>query len=467
MLNYLSRLLLAVWFVGIVVTAVRGIPVQAQMVDGASQTYFPLMLRDVPADGEPPLNRYIAVGTSNSDGDLELFTVRADGSEVHQLTNNSVDDHSPMLSPDGTLIAFVQGGKDPDPSSVMVMNLDGSDVRVLDPASGLRWTQFQWSPTSDSLLMVGHTPTKPWMRVLYWVKLDGSTPPLFLTDTFGDEADWGWSPDGNFIHYGQGLAREFRIRSLITGEVSVIGLSPSRVVWHPDSTEIFYIETDESVGPSGRMMSVATGTSRLLYTGTDEFLGWVGQGDTLLIRNLDQIPPYNLATVDREGGEAIFLTDYPNGVLGTTLAPNGASVIYTTYNGQNFSHLYSHVLAGEPQLVRALIEGQGFLDVAWAQNGVSFLLLLTESPIGPTVQYYAQPAELPRWGMRLNENSYSVQVLFLPFSSRYGFIQEPSSYRYEPSPAMVPLLVDSIEGTLTPLPFPYDDFKPAEWRYLP
>lgn len=467
MQSSIGRMILAMWFVGMVVVAVRGIPAQGHIGDGESQRYFPMMMRNVPADGEPPLNRYVAVGTSNSDGDLEIFTVRADGSEVHQLTINAVDDHSPMLSPDGTLIAFVHGGQDPDPSSIMVMNLDGSVVRVLDPASALRWTQFQWSPASDYLLVVGHIPSKTWMRSLYLVKMDGSTPPLFLTDTFGSEEDWGWSLDGKFIHYGQAFTREFRVRSLIEGEVYAIGQSPSRVVWHPDSTEIFYIETDASLGSSGRMMSVADGTNRLVYTGTDEFLGWVEQGDALLIRNLDQLPPYNLATVDREGGEVTFLTDYPNGVDGTKLAPNGSSLVYTTYNGQDFSYLYSHVLAGEPQLLRALIEGQGFLDVAWAQNGVSFLLILTDPFVGRTIHYYAQPFEWPRWGMRLDENTNSVKVLFLPFSSRYGVVQEPSLYRYELSPAMLPLLVDSIEGTLAPLPFPYPDFKPAEWRYLP
>jgi Tol biopolymer transport system component len=40
----------------------------------------------------------------------ELYSMFADGSGQTRLTNNTLDDYGPELSPDGTLIAFDRGG---------------------------------------------------------------------------------------------------------------------------------------------------------------------------------------------------------------------------------------------------------------------------------------------------------------------------------------------------------------------
>jgi Tol biopolymer transport system component len=46
--------------------------------------------------------------SNNRDGDLEIFTVRPDGTGVKQLTRNKVDDFSSTFSPDGKKIVFVR-----------------------------------------------------------------------------------------------------------------------------------------------------------------------------------------------------------------------------------------------------------------------------------------------------------------------------------------------------------------------
>ena len=47
---------------------------------------------------------------SDRDGDLEVFVMDADGSNVHQLTDNSTNDGFPEWSPAGTQIAFQSDG---------------------------------------------------------------------------------------------------------------------------------------------------------------------------------------------------------------------------------------------------------------------------------------------------------------------------------------------------------------------
>ena len=66
--------------------------------------------------------------TSDRDGNLELYTMSQDGSNVVRLTNtaNNVADQFPSWSPDGTKIAFVSN-RDGD-SEIFVMNSDGSNV---------------------------------------------------------------------------------------------------------------------------------------------------------------------------------------------------------------------------------------------------------------------------------------------------------------------------------------------------
>jgi dipeptidyl aminopeptidase/acylaminoacyl peptidase len=59
---------------------------------------------------------------SSRDGDDEIFTMNADGSDVRQLTANAAADTRPDWSPDGTKIVF-ESNRDGN-SEIYVMNAD-------------------------------------------------------------------------------------------------------------------------------------------------------------------------------------------------------------------------------------------------------------------------------------------------------------------------------------------------------
>src|SRR5215213_7476480 len=65
--------------------------------------------------------------TSYRDGNAEIYSMNADGSNLRNLTNNQASDTEPEISPDGTKIAFVStrdgGILNPE---IYVMNSDGS-----------------------------------------------------------------------------------------------------------------------------------------------------------------------------------------------------------------------------------------------------------------------------------------------------------------------------------------------------
>jgi Tol biopolymer transport system component len=68
--------------------------------------------------------RTTGTGVDNPTGDLEIFTIKPDGTGLKQLTFNMVDDSFPVFSPDGTKIAYTS--KDGDFEVYLMSALDGS-----------------------------------------------------------------------------------------------------------------------------------------------------------------------------------------------------------------------------------------------------------------------------------------------------------------------------------------------------
>jgi Tol biopolymer transport system component len=70
------------------------------------------------------------VGAGNPEGDMEIWTMAADGSGQTQLTSNDAHDEGPTWSPDGGLLAFTSG-PDNEHGDIHVMTPDGAHVRRL------------------------------------------------------------------------------------------------------------------------------------------------------------------------------------------------------------------------------------------------------------------------------------------------------------------------------------------------
>jgi dipeptidyl aminopeptidase/acylaminoacyl peptidase len=96
-------------------------------------------LRDLPGvyDSAPawsPDGSRIAF-ESDADGDMDIYVMDADGSDVRQLTRNTEHDEGPVFSPDGTKLAFTRGENDVA-TDIWTMNADGSGQRQLTTTSG-------------------------------------------------------------------------------------------------------------------------------------------------------------------------------------------------------------------------------------------------------------------------------------------------------------------------------------------
>ncbi len=132
----------------------------------------------VPADGGSP--RQITTGNFNHTGTLawlpdssailvaanryadwelnprerEIYAFALDGSSVTQLTNRPGTDANPVVSPDGSRIAYTgndDNGMSHQNASLYVMNLDGSGAQNLTPALDRGVNNVQWNADGTGL----------------------------------------------------------------------------------------------------------------------------------------------------------------------------------------------------------------------------------------------------------------------------------------------------------------------------
>src|SRR5439155_10783163 len=89
------------------------------------------------------------VFASDRSGRFQIYSIRADGSRLGQLTRGRAADAAPLFSPDGRLIVFNRARKH-DASELWVMSADGSGQRKL-ASSG---SAPAWSPDSRRIAYI-------------------------------------------------------------------------------------------------------------------------------------------------------------------------------------------------------------------------------------------------------------------------------------------------------------------------
>lgn len=151
-----------------------------------------------PSAATMPNNMLLAF-TSEKDGNPDIFTMRADGSEQVNLTNNPARDFKPAWSPDGKKIVFIS--ERTANAHIFSMNPDGSDLAQLTDDPDFEYF-FSWSPDGQKIIYVSysHDPNVPSARLIV-MNPDGSHKTVLTDKLFAEYDVLGWSPDSQNIVY--------------------------------------------------------------------------------------------------------------------------------------------------------------------------------------------------------------------------------------------------------------------------
>jgi TolB protein len=230
----------------------------------------------IPQGGEA----LIAFGTVDDSPDGlkagDIYTVRADGTELRQLTDGPEWEADPSWSPDGTRMAFRSWVDGTD--SIVVMDADGGNRVTLASSQQssqdcLKVSSLAWAPDGSSLVF----PTRAGCVGpfdLQIVATDGTRGPMpLLTESF-DSRNAAWSPDGTaiavvargdeptaglrIIDTGpkqtlDGPTRGRRIGPDLGSDVDALTLAPR---WSPDGSELA-VGSVEILGSTGSIHVMA------------------------------------------------------------------------------------------------------------------------------------------------------------------------------------------------------------------
>jgi dipeptidyl aminopeptidase/acylaminoacyl peptidase len=150
-----------------------------------------------------------------------IFVMDPDGSKIRQLTHGTGEDGDwrPKASPDGDRILFLRNG------AIEVMDADGTHVRDVVPDA--KAEVANWSPDATRIVYGDERGTSI-------VSVDGRSPVVI-----GGVADPSWSPDGSLI-----------VGTYWPPDAHFVGVATMKpdgsdihVLWHPEPNKDIFPQT--------------------------------------------------------------------------------------------------------------------------------------------------------------------------------------------------------------------------------
>jgi len=244
----------------------------------------------------------------------EIYVMLPDGSSQTRITKNVFNDKAPVWSHSKKLIAF-HSNRRGGPPEIFVMNLDGTDIRLV-ASLGTRGVQFaSFSHNGNELCF--NSMTMP--REIFIVDVHGQGLTN-LTNHPSDDSRCAWSPKGNDIVFSSSRDGNSEIYVMNADGSAPVRLttntaSDTNPAWSPKADRIAFESTRD--GNSEIYVMTADGSSEPVrlthFPGLDTKPSWSPEGDRIAFHR--QIDGHlQVHTIDAVDGSGIvsMITDTPS-----------------------------------------------------------------------------------------------------------------------------------------------------------
>src|SRR5215470_4009066 len=213
-------------------------------------------------------NQRIVFQSPRDGGDTNLYAMEPDGSGVTRLTWLKGFAGVPVYSPDDRQIAFQwrvsNDFHDARKWMICVMNRDGSRLRVITDGAANDQVP-NWTRRGDRLLFFSDRTGK---NQLYTMKPDGSDVRPLVRTAFDDQTGF-WSPDNQHLSFVSDRDGNPELYTMDAHGRGVVRLTHTpaieRVaVWSPDGRRLAYTAEDDTHTEIYVMNADGTGTHKLI-----------------------------------------------------------------------------------------------------------------------------------------------------------------------------------------------------------
>ncbi len=282
---------------------------------------------------------------SNQEGNNEIYTVTADGSQTTRITTNEENDVEPAYSQDSLRIAFTT---DRDGNAeIYTMFADGTDPINLTNHEGGD-IEAAYSPDGSRIVFRSNRDGN-W-EIYSMMAADGSDL-IRLTNTATDEVDPAYSPDGSRITFGGRETGNFEIYSMMAADGSdwvqithnaAEDVQPS---YSPDGTRIVFRSNQDGDFEVYSMAVDGSDLINLTNNNADDGLPAYSHDGTHIAFASDQDGDYEIySMVAADGSDLMQLTNNDTVDLFPAYAPvtlgTGEVQVTLSWNNQSDMDLY-------------------------------------------------------------------------------------------------------------------------------
>ncbi len=260
-------------------------------------------------------------------GVLSLYTMKADGSQVTQLTFNPERDFRAEYSRDGSHIAFTSDRDGPTPPlnfEIYSMNADGTGQTRLTSQAGFDDSPT-WSQDGSKIAFASDRSGDPSPSARIWVMNADGTSPVQLTTDHGQQP--AWSPDGSKIAFAASrnntglliwvMDADGSNQHALTSPDTPANQGDLEPTWSPDGSKLAFTSRRNGTGGLRLFTVNADGSNLTEITHTDvldDTPSWSPEGSGLAYSSLDEDADQEIWIVNADGSARMRITHNVGGV---------------------------------------------------------------------------------------------------------------------------------------------------------